>query len=296
MRKFYFVSLLIILSQLSVAQQSGIPIDSIAQMPVDSSESTKRWDIAVDLTSRYIWRGQSWGGNYQVAQPSFNYAVSNKLSVGIWATTNFQQDYYENDGVTQKGYHEFDLGLTYKLNNFLTLQIWDYYWPALQRMDGVDTDYFNYGPNGVKTIDASAVFDFSDGYQFAFDGIISTIIGGNDYRYIADGTDYSRNYTTYVELGYQFPDIFALFPAKCLQNIDAHPAIGAVLNNEAEYYTYGNYDRPSFVNLALNLTREFQIGESITLPITITYTHNAATANTEIYGKNFLIAGISFWY
>jgi len=231
-----------------------------------------------------------------VIQPSFNYAITKKLSIGIWATTNFHKEYYENDGNTQKGYHEFDIGLSYSLNEFLTIQLWDYYWPALQQTEDVDPNYFNYGPDGVKTVDASIVFDFSDGYRLAFDGTVSTIIGGNDYRYDGDGTTPTRNYTTYVEAGYHFPDIFAIFSTKFLEKIDFHPVIGAVINNEAEYYTYADYNRPSFVNLALNLTREFQIGDSITMPITLIYTHNAATTNTELYGKDFLTAGISFWY
>ncbi len=296
MRKFYFIVSLILYSNIGVAQRIIILKGAPSLVTADSIKSGKRWDIEVDLASRYIWRGQSWGGNYAVVQPSFNYGITKKLSVGIWATTNFQKDYFENDGIKQKSYHEFDIGLSYQLTSFLSIQVWDYYWPALQQMKSVNTNYFNYGADGVKTVDATAVFDFSEGYKLAFDGTISTLIGGNDYRYNSDGTTLKRNYTTYLQLGYQFPDIFAVFSTKFLEKIDAHPVVGAVINNEAEYYTYADYTKPSLVNIALSLTRKFQINDYITIPVTLSYIRNAATANTELYGKNFLIGGISFWY
>jgi len=296
MRNFFVVVSLLLFLNTSFAQTTFTAKDSLLIVPVDSTKVDKKWDVAVDIASRYIWRGQSWGGNYPVLQPSFNYAITNKLRVGIWATTNFQNDFLENDGTTPKSYHEFDVGLSYQLTNFLTLEVWDYYWPALQRMENVDTNYFNYGPNGVKTIDASLAFDFSEGYKLAFTGTISTLVGGNDYRYNADDSSFTRNYTTYIEMGYHFPDIFALSSSKFLQKIDAHPMIGAVINNQAQYYTYADYNKPSVINIALSLTREFQTNQNTTIPVVLSYTHNAATANTEVYGKNFLLAGISFWY
>jgi hypothetical protein len=97
-------------------------------------------------------------------------------------------------------------------------------------------------------------------------------------------------------MGYHFSDIFALSSSKFLQKIDAHPVIGAVINNQAQYYTYADYNKPSLINIALSLTREFQTNQNTTIPVVLSYTHNAATANTEVYGKNFLLAGISFWY
>ena len=294
--KTFFTGLVVafLYSSSLMAQISESVSDSIQ---TSETEDTKRWDVALDLVSRYIWRGQSWGGNFMAAQPSFNYAITKKLTIGTWATTNFQKDYYYSDGVTEnKGYQEVDLGLTYQLTNFLSVQLWDYYWPTFEKLEGVDQNYFNYGPDGVQSVDASLVFDFSDGYQFAFDATLSTLVAGNDYRYNADGENPKQNYTTYVEAGYTFANLFDGVSAKTFKNISLHPTVGCVLNNQAEYYTYADYDKPSFVNLALNATREFDLGRGITMPLILNYTHNAANKNTEIYGRDFLTAGISFWY
>ena len=292
----YLIILSVLVSFTASAQQSLILRDTTDSSAVTDTSKTRRWDVAVDVISRYIWRGQSWGGNYLTAQPSFNYAISERLSSGVWATTNFQKASFENDGLSSRGYQELDLGITYKLTDFLSVQVWDYYWPAFQQVEDVDKSYFNYGPDGVKSVDASVIADFSEGYLLSFDATISTLIAGNDYRYNADGEHPKQNYTTYVEAGYTFPDVMEMVSAKAFRNIDLRTAVGAVLNNQAAYYTYADYDHPSFVNLAIAATREFEIGGNITMPFTINYTYNAARSNTEIYGKNFVTAGLSFWY
>ncbi len=290
MRKYNLLLLFLFLSSLAVSQESPINADNTSNEIDD-----KRWDISIDLVNRYIWRGQSWGGNFPAAQPAFNFAVTEKLSVGTWATTNFQNEYYFSDGTTPKGYQELDLGVSYQLTDFMSVDLWDYYWPAFQKLEGVDRSYFNYGPNGVKTVDASLVFDFSDGYKLPFDANVSTLVAGNDYRY--DSNDKARqNYTTYIELGYTFFNIFDAISAKDLQDINLHTVAGAVLNNQAEYYTYADYDRPSLVNLGVDLSKEFDLGGGITMPLAVNYTYNGATANTELYGKHFAVARLSFYY
>jgi hypothetical protein len=268
------------------------------ELPEQDSISApeKRWDVNLDIASMYIWRGQSWGGRYVAFQPSFNYALTEKWSIGVWGTTNFQNRYYENDGFTPRGYQEVDLGVTYQIMDFMSVSLWDYYWPTYESYEGVDQSYFNYGPDGVKSVDATLEFDFSDGYQYPFNAAISTLVGGNDYRYDDEGENPTRNFTTDVEVGYTISGIFNTISATTLRNIDLCPTAGAVLNNQAEYYTYGDYDRVSVVNLALNMSREFEIGGGIMMPVSVIYTHNAAQSNTEVMGQNFVTAGVSFYY
>jgi hypothetical protein len=245
-------------------------------------------ELNLDILSRYIWRGQSWGGNYMAVQPSVVYHYSEKLDFGFWATTNFKKNYFYPDGVTSaKGYQEIDFNVSYKINDYLTFQIWDYYWPSVDKVEGVDNSFFNYGKNGVKTVDALLIFDFSQN-NFPLEVTISTLVAGNDYRYDSDGENPKQNFTTYLELAYTFEDVY--------KKIELYPYAGAVFNNQAEYYTSGDYDKISLVNVGIKATREFDLGKGITMPVILNYIHNAATRNTETFGKNFIVAGISLNY
>jgi len=268
--------------------------DSVAT--AQDSITSRRWKIGADMQSRYLWRGQSWGGNFPAFQPYVNFAITPALTAGVWATTNFNAQYYDRDGITPKGYQEFDFGLSYKLNPFLSFEVWDYYWPSFQMEEGVNRDYFNYGPDGVKTVDASIVADFSEGYRFAFDFTMSTLIAGNDYRYDANNENPRQNYTTYVEAGYTFSDFLKGNPSKILQDIAIHPAIGMVLNNQAGYYTHADYDRPSLVNLAISVSREIECSDAFGMQVSADYAHNASRNNTEQFGRNFVTAKISVFY
>ncbi len=286
MKRKIVVLLLLFLSFNSFAQEVQISIDS-------STVKVKKWDVSLEIFSRYIWRGQSWGGDYVVFQPAFNYTVSDTWSFGVWATTNLKKDYFYTDGVTpNKGYHEIDFGVTYQINDFMNIQIWDYYWPTLDKMEGTDRRFFNYGPDGVKTVDATLYFDFSEGYNYPFNATISTMIAGNDYRYDSNDENPTQNFTTYVGIGYAFENVFGNF----LKNVVIEPEVGAVLNNQAEYYTYADYDKISLVNLSLKASREFDLGNGLLIPLSLSFTHNAANKNTEAFGRNFLVAGIAVYY
>ena len=77
----------------------------LAQEAVPNQDTTavkkaSKLELNLDVVSRYIWRGQSWGGNYVAVQPTINYSVSKKFVVGFWATTNFKNDYFYADGLT----------------------------------------------------------------------------------------------------------------------------------------------------------------------------------------------------
>lgn len=272
------------------SQENQIIEDSI------SSEKEKKLEFNLDIVSRYLWRGQCWGGNYVAVQPTIEYSVTPKLTLGLWATTNFKNDYFYPDGVTSyKGYQEIDFYVSYQINDFLQFQVWDYYWPSVNKVDGVDNGFFNYGNDGVKTVDAILYFDFSEGYKYPFNATISTLVAGNDYRYDSTGENPKQNYTTYLELGYTFT-LFENATLKLLQNLEISPVVGAVLNNNAEYYSYADYDKPSFITIGMKATKEIDLGKGIIMPLSLNYIYNGATKNTETFGKNFLIAGISYYY
>lgn len=256
----------------------------------------KKIELNLDIVNRYLWRGQCWGGDYVAIQPTIEYAITPKLSIGFWGTTNFQDDYFYGDGVSSyKGYQEIDFYLTYQIADFLSIQIWDYYWPSVSKVEGVDNRFFNYGKDGVKTVDAILYFDFSEGYKYPFNATISTLISGNDFRYDNDGLNPKRNFTTYLELGYTFA-FFENSAFKAIQNIEVSPVIGAVLNNNAAYYNFADYDRVSFCNMGLKASKVIDLTKGIAMPVSLNYIHNGALNNTELFGKNFLVAGVSFNY
>ena len=288
--KYKLLFFLLLCSVSMFSQEKEAKPDSI------NVKKEKKLELNLDIVSRYIWRGQSWGGNYIAVQPTIEYAVTPKLKLGFWATTNFKDDYFYPDGVTSgKGYQEINFYATYQLNDFLQFQVWDYYWPSVSKVEGVDNSFFNYGKDGVKTVDAILHFDFSEGYKYPFNITISTFVAGNDYRYDSNGENAKQNFTSYLEFGYTFT-LFEKSTIKALNGIELDPVISAVLNNKAGYYSYADYDEVSFINMGIKATKEIDLGKGITMPLSLNYIHNGAKHNTETFGKNYLVAGISFNY
>lgn len=254
----------------------------------DTAKVEKKWDINLDIASRYIWRGQSWGGNYPVAQLYGNYNVSDKFSVGFWGTHNFKKEYYNTDGAA-KGYQELDLIFNYAVTDYLTVSLQDYYWPSTDKQEGVSNDFFNFGNDGSQSVDLQLLFDFSE-KGVPIWATVSTLIAGNDFRYKDENDEKGKQcFSTYVELGYCF---------EAPLGVNVSPVVGAVLNNKAGYYTYADYDKPSFVNLGCKVSKDIKLSECVTMPIWLNYTYNAASdkANLEPFGRQFLVAGVTFSY
>lgn len=277
--KFRIFGLFLFCSAQLFAQQ--IQTDSVRETP------KRKFEFNLDLASRYLWRGQSWGGDYAVVQPTIDYHLTDKLTIGFWATTNFESRYFYADGVTgPRGYQEIDFNIRYEFKPWLSVEIWDYYWPTVSRVEGVDNSFFNYGPDSVKTVDATLIFDLNS-FKIPLEFTLSTLVAGCDYRY-DDGENPQQNFTTYVEALYS-RDFWS-------ENLNIEAAIGAVLNNQAAYYTSGDYDKVSWVNLSLKASHEWSLSERFTIPLWLNYVYNAADANTEAFGRNFLIAGITLNY
>jgi hypothetical protein len=285
--RYVFMILCCVHTSLFFAQENSVRPDSIPN---------KKIEFNLDVVSRYLWRGQCWGGDYAAIQPSLVYSITPKISLGIWATSNLKKDYYYPDGETSyKGYQEIDFYATYQMADFLQLQLWDYYWPSVRKVVGVNNDFFNYGRDGVKTVDAILYFDFSEGYKYPFNATISTLVAGNDYRYDNNGENPKQNFTTYLEVGYSIT-LFKSTSNRLFKNIELAPVIGTVLNNRAGYYSYADYDNVSFINMGIKGTKEITLGQRFTMPLSINYIHNGSKSNTNVFGKNFLVATISFNY
>jgi hypothetical protein len=250
-------------------------------------ESVKgTWDLNLDLASRYVWRGQSWGGDYPVTQLYGTYNLSDKWSVGFWTTHNYKKEYYDANGTT-KGYREIDFVLNYAVNDFLTISLQDYYWPSTNFQEGVTNSFFDYGNTSSQTVDLMLMLDFTEkGLPLWF--TTSTFLAGNDFKYKDEFDEKGKqNYTTYIEVGYNL---------EAPLGISIAPVLGVVLNNKAQYYNYGDYDKPSFVNLGCKVSKEIKISQSIVMPIWLIYTYNATDAreNLGLLGHQFLVAGVTF--
>lgn len=285
--KKFLTLLLFMLSVFVFAQDDFIlksPTEDIAA--IDTIKGS--WDMNMDLASRYIWRGQSWGGNYPVVQLYGNYAINDKLFVGFWTTSNFKKEYFDTNGAS-KGYQELDLVINYSPTDYLTVSLQDYYWPSTDSQEGISNDFFNFGNDGSQSVDLQFLFDFSE-REFPIWATLSTLIAGNDFRYKDENdTKGKQNFTTYIEFGYKF---------EAPLDIELAPVIGFVVNNKAKYYSYADYDKPSFVNLGCKLSKEFKIAEHFTMPIWVNYTYNAATntTNLEPFGKQFFVLGTTLTY
>jgi len=260
------------------------------------SQEKKPDSLKVDIgfANRYLWRGQPWGGDYSVVQPTIAYDFAQRWAVELWATNNFRRKYFYPDGITpNKGYQEFDVTVRYAIAKYLTVEVSDYYWPSVQKVSGVDNHYFNYGKDGVKTVDLIWSLDYSEiDKNVPFEAVLSTLVAGNDFRYNSNG-DAKQNFTTYLEVAYTFSKLIK--GNSVLENLELKPTIGAVLNNQAEYYTSGDYDKVSFVNMGVELSEEFELCKHLIMPFSLNYIHNAASANTNL-GKDFLVGTLTLQY
>jgi hypothetical protein len=277
MKKLILIIAFILTTSLVFAQENSS----------DTTQVEKKWNINLDIASRYIWRGQSWGGNYPVVQLYGDYNLSDKFSVGIWTTTNFKKEYYDENGAS-KGYQEVDFIFNYAPTDFLTVSLQDYYWPSTDKQEGVSNDFFNFGNDGSQSVDLMFMFDFSErGVPIWFTS--STLVAGNDFKKDENGEAGKQNFTTYMEVGYNY---------EAPLGINLAPVVGVVLNNKAQYYSYGDYDKPSFVNLGCKVSKDIKLGKSVTMPIWLNYTYNAASNkdNLEPFGDQFLVAGVTFSY
>jgi len=147
--------------------------------------------------------------------------------------------------------------------------------------------FFNFGNDSSQALDLQLLFDFTEiGVPLWFTS--STFLAGNDFRYKNEFDEKGKqNYTTYMEVGYNIDAPFGVSVA---------PVLGVVLNNKAQYYSYADYDKPSFVNLGCKVSKEIKLSESVVIPIWLNYTYNAASAmeNLQPLGHQFLVAGVSF--
>ena len=279
MKKVILIFALALTSSLTFAQDGAVTATP------ETKEAEPKFTVAVDVVYPYLWRGIKYYGDKVAFQPYMAYSITDKLSVGLWATTNFSN--------ASDAYNEFDWSISYQLTPIVSVMLSDYYWPATKKnLDWEKSSYFDYSEGSAQTLDISILFDFSEkGIPLDFQW--STFVGGNDYRYDDNGNR-SRAFSSYAELGYTY----SLKSA----GLDIRPFVGAVVINGG-YYGVDASGKAGFTfsNVGVNLAKEIKISENYSLPIFIRYTNNDYGVqefdNDENLTKtvrNFFSAGVTF--
>jgi hypothetical protein len=255
----------------------------------ETEQAESKFTAAIEVVYPYLWRGMKYNGDKVAFQPYLDYAFTDKLSAGLWATTNFSN--------AADAYNEFDWNISYQLTPIVGIMLSDYYWPATKKAHEEDSlnsrdSYFDYSEGSAQTLDFSVLFDLSEkGIPIDFQW--STIVGGNDYKYDDNG-NIARAYSSYAEVGYTYSIKKA--------GVDFRPFVGAAVINGGYYGTDANGEAGfTFSNVGLNVAKEFKIFENYSLPVFIRYTNSDygiqefdENDNLTKTVRNFFSAGITF--
>lgn len=261
MKKVVIILALMLTSTFTFAQ------DAPKVAPVEPEAPASKFAAAVDVVYPYLWRGIALNSTSKVAfQPYISYAVTDKLTLGLWGTTNLSND--------AKSYNEFDWYVSYQVAPVVKLMVSDYYYDSPIARGR----YFNYDRTSTQALDLSVLLNFSEkGVPLDFQW--NTIIGGNDYN-----SNGNRNFSSYTEAGYTIS-------AESI-GVDFRGFVGAVVNSSAYYVTDGF----KFTNVGLNASKSFKITESYSIPVFVRYTYNE-NGNYNNNGElktSFISGGLTF--
>lgn len=271
MKKVVAVLALMLTSSLTFAQDA----------PAESQDAPEpKFAAAVDVVAPYLWRGIKYMSDKVAFQPYASYAFTEKLTVGVWGSTNFSD--------AAEAYNEFDWYVSYQVTPIMKVMLSDYYWPATKKNTSWErSSYFDYSEGSAQTLDLSILFDFSDkGVPLDFQW--NTIVGGNDYKYDAEGNP-TRAFSSYAEAGYSYSWEKA--------GLDFRPFVGAVVINGGYYGTDENDEAGFFFsNVGLNVAKEIKFSEKFSVPVFLRYTYNE-NGNPNSDGEikhNFISGGVTF--
>ncbi|TRX41323.1 TorF family putative porin [Flavobacterium restrictum] len=280
MKKVIVIFVTLLTSGLTFAQ------DAPVTAPAETEAPEPKLTAAVDVVYPYLWRGIKYYGDKIAFQPYLNYAVTDKLSVGVWATTNFSN--------AADAYNEFDWNISYQISPIVKVMLSDYYWPATKKnMDWERSSYFDYSEGSAQSLDLSILLDFSDkGIPLDFQW--NTFIGGGDYKYDADGNVDGRAFSSYAEVGY----------TKTFESvgIDVRPFVGAVVINGG-YYGADASGKSGFTfsNVGVNVAKELKVAKNYSIPVFVRYTNNdygiqKLDSNGDLTKtvRNFFSCGMTF--
>jgi hypothetical protein len=264
MKKVVIILALMLTSTLAFAQDAPAPAPA-------AEEPSSNLAIGVDVVYPYLWRGIRLNANKVAFQPYASYALTDKLTAGVWGTTNLSSE--------ANAYNEFDWYLSYQASSVVKITLSDYYYNNTKKSELTRTNYWDYGKTGSQAIDLSVALNFSDkGVPLDFQW--NTLIAGNDYNASGD-----RNFSSYTELGYTQSIESA--------GVDLRFFAGAILSKPSAYYLVDGF---KFTNVGLNVSKAIKFSESFSLPVFVRYTYNE-NGNYNKDGelkKSFVSGGMTF--
>lgn len=208
--------------------------------------------ISTDLQSRYIWRGQSLGGNSPSVQPGVNYHWQG-IKIGAWGAFS----------TSQLTFQELDLYISYTfLKKMFTFIITDYSFPQ----DIPVFQYFDYDKNSTNHLfEAGLIFNGLEMLP------LNISLYMNFYGADAKDIDGKNTLSTYGEISYnptceKLNTDFSLFVGFAL---NGGYTIESTLRNPISSEIKGFYNNKGFacINIGIGTTKTLKITESFSLPI-----------------------------
>ncbi len=208
--------------------------------------------FGADFYNRYIWRGYDFGDSFSI-QPGLALSAGN-FELGTWGAYSISAD--------GAGANEHDLYATYSIglgsSATLDLTITDYYFP---NSDSVAGDWFNFDGDGdgAHYIELMGSIGLPESFPLS---ISAALMVHND-------TDNSL----YVEGAVPFT----------ISDVELGFTLGLVAGESGFYGTEG----AEVVNIGLSASKDLQITENFSLPLSAGYVINPSTE------KTYLVFGFS---
>lgn len=236
-------------------------------------EKPSIFDVKADLMSRYIWRGCDLGGESPSIQPSLVVSLGDSVhafSFSAWAAYNFNT-------ATQ----EVDLSASYTFKDFLTVNVYDYYFPGNPAYTSAQKRYFEYEQDNTGHLfEGSISFNGTEKIPFTL-LFAMNFYGMDSYKIKDDGTTGGIVMSKYIELGYK----------KTIRNVDFNAFIGAALDDpDEDIGEQGYYYNKSagIINIGVKVVKEVKITDSFNLPLQASFVVNPEAE------KVYLVFGMSF--
>ncbi|MCF6241203.1 MAG: hypothetical protein L3J74_07650 [Bacteroidales bacterium] len=212
----------------------------------DSTQNTETsFDIGMDISNRYIWRGLTFS-NAPVIQPYMSYTAKG-LTVGTWASYPFLEDQSQ----------EVDIFLSYNYKIF-TFTLNDYYF--LLNPFGGYSDYFDWDKN-TTTHYLEGIFEISEIKNLPLRFLAGVMLLGADVD-----VNNNRNFSTYFEFAYNFK----------IKELNAEVFAG--FTPFEGFYSDG-FD---FTNIGFKASKVIPVTQKFSLPLSASFIINPA-ANKVLF-------------
>ncbi|NOZ46784.1 MAG: hypothetical protein GXO79_08370 [Chlorobi bacterium] len=254
-------------------------ISNIVFAQNDTIDNVLKIDLSADLFSRYIWRGNQFGGSSPSIQPSIIVSYKN-LEIGTWGA-------YSLGGINP--IQELDLYLSFNfMNDMFSTIFTDYYFP----IENNNYNYFEYNKDKTGHIFESGLsFNGTDKIPVSFSAYLNFY--GNDAVKL-ESNNLVANFNQ--KTGIQYSNYFELRYNKSSRAVDLNLFMGFTLTNQKKAnITTGFIGETGFysnsagiVNLGITASKTLNISNTFNLPITTSIITNPKAQ------KVFLIFGISF--